>query len=242
MWGFSSPQKNKTVTSPTTPKETIIRCGLLGVGSVGIELLRILLKKQNVLKERYNIKFLFVIMADSSGTLVNHHGLEIDRILALKTGKGFDAEQLEGFDTTIKHPLAMYKISVMKDSKADKNDKLVSQIWFYPSGTTMTCEEVFKHENILPAETFKNNFILFDATPVNMKNGEPGLSAVKNAMERGANIVLANKGPLVLAFHELQEISLRKKGESSLQCNCLWRTSRSQRWKTRFASGRVLFN
>lgn len=49
--------------------------------------------------------------------------------------------------------------------------------------------------------------LVLDASPVNLQDGEPGLSAVKTALSRGIPCVLANKGPMVLAFHELHEIA-----------------------------------
>jgi homoserine dehydrogenase len=45
--------------------------------------------------------------------------------------------------------------------------------------------------------------LLLDASPVNLKTGQPGLDCVRTALRRGMPVVLANKGPLVLAFAEL---------------------------------------
>lgn len=49
--------------------------------------------------------------------------------------------------------------------------------------------------------------LLLEASPVNLKDGEPGLSVTRVALQQGINVVLANKGPLVLAFHELQQLA-----------------------------------
>ncbi|WP_271007824.1 hypothetical protein [Paucibacter sp. B51] len=49
--------------------------------------------------------------------------------------------------------------------------------------------------------------LIFEASPVNLKTGEPGLSLVRAALADGVSVVLANKGPLVLAFHELHELA-----------------------------------
>ncbi|PRP87226.1 homoserine dehydrogenase [Planoprotostelium fungivorum] len=198
------------LSSPTVPRETVIRCALVGVGSVGQSLLRIIKQRAQVLREKHNIRYLFVLVSDSSGTLVSHHGLDVERILALKTGTGFDSENFDDFDTTSKHPLSTYKVSLSRDKKANVSDRDLSQIWFYPAGTSQTTAEIFLNDQILPAETFRNNFILFEATPVN-HDGEPGLSTVKNAMERGAHIVLANKGPIAVGFRELQQKAKAKR-------------------------------
>lgn len=49
--------------------------------------------------------------------------------------------------------------------------------------------------------------ILLEATPVNLADGEPGLSAVRAALTAGVHVVLANKGPLALRYRELAGLS-----------------------------------
>jgi len=49
--------------------------------------------------------------------------------------------------------------------------------------------------------------VLLEATPVNLKDGQPGLDIVRAALERGISAVLANKGPLALAYQELATLS-----------------------------------
>lgn len=49
--------------------------------------------------------------------------------------------------------------------------------------------------------------LVLEASPVNLTDGEPGLSVVRNALQRGITVVLANKAPLVLAFAELSDIA-----------------------------------
>ena len=46
-----------------------------------------------------------------------------------------------------------------------------------------------------------------EATPVNLQTAEPGLSAVRTALTRGMHAILANKGPLALAYPELAVLS-----------------------------------
>ena len=45
--------------------------------------------------------------------------------------------------------------------------------------------------------------IVVDASPTNLEDGEPGMSCVREALAQGRHVVMANKGPLVLAFGEL---------------------------------------
>lgn len=45
--------------------------------------------------------------------------------------------------------------------------------------------------------------MVLDASPVNLRDGQPGLDCVRVALGRGLPVVLANKAPLVLAYREL---------------------------------------
>jgi len=49
--------------------------------------------------------------------------------------------------------------------------------------------------------------LVLDGSPVNLEHGEPGLSMTRAALQRGVSVVLANKGPLVLAFPELHDLA-----------------------------------
>ena len=46
--------------------------------------------------------------------------------------------------------------------------------------------------------------VLLEASTVNLKTGQPGLDCVRIAVRRDMDVVLANKGPLVHAFGELE--------------------------------------
>ncbi len=45
--------------------------------------------------------------------------------------------------------------------------------------------------------------VLVDASPVDLATGAPGLPAARMALDRGMDVVLANKAPLVLAYADL---------------------------------------
>ncbi|MBA3943848.1 MAG: homoserine dehydrogenase [Herpetosiphonaceae bacterium] len=49
--------------------------------------------------------------------------------------------------------------------------------------------------------------LLFEATPTNLRDGQPALDIVRTALRRGLPCVLASKGPLVLAYAELAALS-----------------------------------
>jgi len=57
----------------------------------------------------------------------------------------------------------------------------------------------------LPAE------VLVETTPTNIKDGEPGLTHIRTALQHGRHVVTAAKGPLVLRFNELKELAERSK-------------------------------
>lgn len=48
---------------------------------------------------------------------------------------------------------------------------------------------------------------VLEATPVDLRTGQPGLDITRAALRRGIPVVLANKGPLALAFPELAALS-----------------------------------
>ncbi|KLN61769.1 homoserine dehydrogenase [Kiloniella spongiae] len=49
--------------------------------------------------------------------------------------------------------------------------------------------------------------LVFEASPVNLKTGEPGLGITRTALSMGVSVVLANKGPVALAYEELQNLA-----------------------------------
>jgi homoserine dehydrogenase len=66
--------------------------------------------------------------------------------------------------------------------------------------------------------------LVLEASPVDLHSGEPGLSATRTSLRRGIPVVLANKGPLVLAFAELQALALvsgARLGYSATVCGAL---------------------
>ena len=55
--------------------------------------------------------------------------------------------------------------------------------------------------------------VMVEATPTNIRDGEPGLTHIREALMRGIHVVTSNKGPLVVAFRELRELAERNKCE-----------------------------
>jgi len=55
-----------------------------------------------------------------------------------------------------------------------------------------------------------NMDLMVEATPTNIKDGEPGLSFIRKALNKGIHVVTPNKGPLVVAFKELTRLAEKK--------------------------------
>ena len=72
-------------------------------------------------------------------------------------------------------------------------ETLLSENSFWRSGFALV--EVL--ESIEPG-------VLVECTPSNIKDGEPGLTHIRQALERGWHVVTANKGPLVVDFRGLK--------------------------------------
>lgn len=52
--------------------------------------------------------------------------------------------------------------------------------------------------------------VVFELTPTNIETGEPGISHIKRAMQAGKHVITSNKGPLVLAFSELDSLAKKQ--------------------------------
>ena len=49
--------------------------------------------------------------------------------------------------------------------------------------------------------------VMAEATPTNLKTGEPGLTHIKAALARGINVATTNKGPISIALDELERLA-----------------------------------
>jgi homoserine dehydrogenase len=84
--------------------------------------------------------------------------------------------------------------------------------WVDPGGVDLERALAGDWSSPLPAlEAIKTAPIdlLFEATPLDPRAGEPATSHVRAALERGVSVVTANKGPLAFAARDLLEIARR---------------------------------
>lgn len=49
--------------------------------------------------------------------------------------------------------------------------------------------------------------VVFEATSLNVENGQPAIDHIRAALERGAHAITANKGPVVHAYKELRDLA-----------------------------------
>jgi len=52
--------------------------------------------------------------------------------------------------------------------------------------------------------------VLFEATSLNVQNGQPAVDHIRAALKHGAHAITANKGPIVHAFRELSDLAVSK--------------------------------
>ena len=57
--------------------------------------------------------------------------------------------------------------------------------------------------------------VLFEATSLNVENGQPAIEHIRAALEHGAHAITANKGPIVHAYRELRDLA-NKQGKTFL--------------------------
>lgn len=52
--------------------------------------------------------------------------------------------------------------------------------------------------------------VLFEATSLNVENGQAAIDHIRAALERGAHAITANKGPIVHAYRELRDLAAKQ--------------------------------
>ena len=139
-----------------------MRIIVVGSGIVGQSFARILARRETDLIKNYGFHPRVVAMVDKQGAAINPKGLDLEKMLSLKTEKG----------------------TVAMDHEHG-----------YPARSAIDVIECVEAE------------ALVEATPTNIKDGEPGLSHIKTAFKTGKHVVTANKGPLALALPALTELA-----------------------------------
>jgi homoserine dehydrogenase len=135
---------------------------LVGFGNVGRALVRLLLRKQDVLQQAYGLSF------QVNGIATGRHGLAIDPA---------------GLDLNQALALAEAGQSIGSLNRRPDVDSILAFI------------------QAVPAQ------VLFENSPVNHHTGQPAAEHLMAALRRGLHAITANKGPVVHAFAELNQLA-----------------------------------
>ena len=120
------------------------------------------------------------LMVEKGPLLADSYGLELVLVAAADSSGG------------VVHPDGMAPASLLAHKRGGHG--VATFAGGHPAATALDA-----------AVTQANADLLLEASPVNLKSGEPGLSCVRAAVDKGMGVVLANKAPLVLAYRELTE-------------------------------------
>jgi homoserine dehydrogenase len=135
-----------------------LRIAIIGMGSVGQGVLKVLTDNKGAYPER-KASFKIVAIADSKGVAVDENGFDPAKVLK---------EKREG---NLKRS-GKSTLDYIKEGDYD---------------------------------------ILVEVTPTDAKTGEPGLSYIIEALNRGKHVVTSNKGPLALQYDMLTDLAREKK-------------------------------
>jgi homoserine dehydrogenase len=66
------------------------------------------------------------------------------------------------------------------------------------------------HENVREWLAAGGADVLFEATSLNVENGQPAVDHIRATLEHGAHAITANKGPIVHAYRELRDLAAKQ--------------------------------
>ncbi|HEV2399503.1 MAG TPA: homoserine dehydrogenase [Candidatus Sulfotelmatobacter sp.] len=67
-----------------------------------------------------------------------------------------------------------------------------------------------RHSNLHDWLSAAKADVFFEATSLNVKDGQPAVDHIRAALNHGAHAITANKGPIVHAYRELRDLAKRK--------------------------------
>jgi homoserine dehydrogenase len=131
------------------------------------------------------------LLQDRSGELRDRHGISF-RITGIASRRlGWIADS-EGFDVSSLLALNSYSAAGLSRTKAPAPHN------FAPN------------KNVRDWLSAARADVLFEATSLNVENGQPGVDHIRAALEHGAHAITANKGPIVHAYRELRDLAASK--------------------------------
>lgn len=63
-------------------------------------------------------------------------------------------------------------------------------------------------------------------TPTNKENGEPGITYIRKLLNKGINVITADKDPILVAYHELRELADKNNARLLILTNVLMNTDK----------------
>ncbi len=161
----------------------------LGYGNVNRTLVRLLEDRAEELRARHGISYRIAgiasrslgWIADPDGIDFKQHGLHSTALdLALK-GRGFS-----GSDQDHKHKTD--GLQPLRQASRRAHDQSSIGEWLIAAQAD----------------------VLFEATSLNVKDGEPAVTHIRAALEHGAHAITANKGPVVHAYRNLRDLAAKQ--------------------------------
>ncbi|MCC5910745.1 MAG: homoserine dehydrogenase [Clostridiaceae bacterium] len=120
-------------------------------------------------------------------------GIDIQLIYILKSSGGI--HDSEGIDLQ----------DLMTFTKSESNLSL------YPKGGSENIDFDYLIEK-------KGVEMIVETTPTNKETGEPALTHVKKCLQQGIHVITANKGPVMLAYKELNTLAVNNKVQLGIGC------------------------
>ena len=160
-----------------------LRIAILGFGNVGRAFARLLLQKAPVLKSDHDLTCSIVgLRTANHGGAIDPAGIDLQKALDLSES-GASLREL----STVPSP----------------DDSLLFLHALRDGPTRLSSSQA--QDKACPAD------VLIELTPLNPHDGEPAITHVRTALEKGMHVVSANKGPLAFAHHELRELAAAQK-------------------------------
>jgi homoserine dehydrogenase len=94
-----------------------------------------------------------------------------------------------------------------KDDKQDLKGRGFSRAETHPNSGSVLAAQVSTVRDWLTAAQAD---VLFEATSLNVKDGEPAVTHIRAALEHGAHAITANKGPIVYAYRVLRDLAAKQ--------------------------------
>jgi len=159
----------------------------LGFGNVNRTLVRLLEDRAQELGDRHGISYLITgiasrrmgWIADPNGLDLEHLGLNHNKKRDLK-GRGFRSEPA----------LSEHREPKGADTTSNPEAALAAEV-----------------SNIRDWLAAARADVLFEATSLNVQDGQPAVDHIRAALDHGAHAITANKGPIVHAYHELRDLA-----------------------------------